>query len=88
MIFIFNPIPTSLSFKRVVSLTWYQSLVWQEVLGSSHLFAIYSSFVDVKVHGGLFDLFDSPRAGIWLYVREDVEGMIFILNPIPINLSF
>ena len=52
MIFILNLNPKS-SIRRVGRLTWYQSLVWQEVLSLSHLFAIYSPFVDLKVHVGL-----------------------------------
>ena len=63
---------------RVGRLTWYQSLVWQKVLDLSHLFIIYSSFVDLKVHKGLFDLFNSPCDGMRLYVREGVKSMIFI----------
>ena len=36
----------------------------------------------------LFSLFDSPCAVIKPYMREDVKGMIFILNSNPIRLSF
>ena len=38
------------SFWRVGCLTWYQSSVWQEVLGLRPLFVIYSPFIDLKVH--------------------------------------
>ena len=68
----------------MVILNW----VLQEVLGSSHLFAIYFPFVELKVHGRLFGLFDSPRAGMGPHVREGVKGMIFILNLNPTSLSF
>ena len=57
-------------------------------MGSNHLFVIYSPFVDLKVHGGLFGLFDSPRAGMGLHVREGVKSMVFILNSFPTSLSF
>ena len=36
----------------------------------------------------LFGLFDSPRAGMGLHVRESVKGMVFILNQNPTSLSF
>ena len=36
----------------------------------------------------LFGLFDSPRARMGPHVREGVKGMIFILNPNLISLSF
>ena len=35
----------------------------------------------------LFDLFDSPRAGMGLHVKEGVKGMTFILNPNPTSLT-
>ena len=57
-------------------------------MGSSHLSAIYSPFVDLKVHGGLFGLFYSPRAGMRLHVREGIKVMIFILNQNSTSLSF
>ena len=34
---------------------------------------IYSPFVDLKVHGGLFGLFDSPRVGMGPHLREGVK---------------
>ena len=49
-------------------------MVWQEILGSNHLFEIYSPFVDLKVH-------DSLRAGMRLHMKEGVKGMIYILKP-------
>ena len=55
MIFILNQNPISLSFYENWCLTWYQSFVKQEVLGSNHFFAIYSPFVDLK----------SPWRTIW-----------------------
>ena len=36
----------------------------------------------------LFGLFDSPRTGMGLHVMKGVKGMIFILHPNPISLSF
>ena len=36
----------------------------------------------------LFGLFDSPRMGIGLHVREGVKGMIFMLNSNPTILNF
>ena len=36
----------------------------------------------------MFDLFDSPRTGMGLHMREGVRSMIFILNPNPTSLSF
>ena len=64
-------------------------LVWQEILSSSHLFAIYTPFVDLKVHEGLyFGLFDSSRAGMGLHVRKGVKDKIFILNLNHTSLSF
>ena len=59
-------------------------------MSSSHLFSIYSPFVDLKVHRGptLFGLFDFLHAGMGLHVRESVKDMIFILNPNPTSLSF
>ena len=59
-----------------------------KVLGWSHIFAIYSPFVDLKVHEGLFGWFNSPCAGMRLHVREGVKDMIFILNSNPTSLSF
>ena len=54
-------------------------------MGLSHLSAIYSSFVDLKVHKGLYYF---PRAGMRLHMREDVKGMTFILNSNLTSLSF
>lgn len=36
----------------------------------------------------LVDLFDSPNAGMKLYIRKGVRNIIFILNPNPTHLSF
>ena len=57
---------------------------------SNHLSTSYSSFVDLKIHGGptLCGLFDSPCAGMGLHVKEGVKGKMFILNPNPTTLSF
>ena len=51
--------------------------------------AIYSPFVDLKVHRRFYFvcLFDSPSMGMELHVREGVKGMIFILNQNPTSLS-
>ena len=57
-------------------------------LCSIQLFTIYSSFLNLKVHVGIFNLFDSPCVSMRLHVKEDVKGMIFILNQNYINLSF
>ena len=69
MIFILNPNPiilnfyASLLFKMVLEICLpikkkkkkgYQRLVWQEVLSSSYLSTIYSSFVVLKIHRGLY----------------------------------
>ena len=68
---------------------WYQSLVLQEVLGSNYLSTIYSSFVDLKVHKGLYLVcLTLPCASMELHVREGVKGMIFILNPNHTSMSF
>ena len=40
-----------------------------------------SPFVDLKVHGELFGLFDSSHAIMGPHMREGVKGMIFTLNP-------
>ena len=36
----------------------------------------------------LFGVFYYPHAGMALHVREDIKGMIFILNQNPTSLSF
>ena len=51
-------------------------------MGLNHLFAIYSSFVDWKVHRKLYLVY------LTLHVREGVKDYIFILNPYPARLSF
>ena len=53
IVLILNLNLTSLNFYESWSLTWYLNLVWQEVLNSNHLFIIYSSFIDLKVHEGI-----------------------------------
>ena len=48
-------------------------------------------FVNLKVHGALFNLFDSLRAGMWMHVTRErgcCKDMMFILNPNPTSLSF
>ena len=66
VILILNPNSISLSFEEIWSfLTWYQSLVWQEVLGSSYFFAIYSPFVDLKIHGGLYLVYLTFHVQVW-----------------------
>ena len=61
--------------------------IWLIVFVKGIIF-ILNPFVDLKVHGGLFGLFDSPHAGMGLHVREGVKDIIFILNPNPTCLSF
>ena len=51
-------------------------------------FCNLSPFIDLKVHGRLFGLFDSSRTSVRLHVREGVKNMIFILNLNLTNLSF
>ena len=84
-IFILNSNPKARALRRVICLTWYQSLVWHEVLRSSQLSTIYSPFADLEVHRGLtlFGLFDSPHTGTRLHMRENIKDMLFLLNPNP-----
>ena len=84
MIFILNPNPISLNFQE----SWLFNTVSKP--GLSHLFAIYSPFVDLKVHGGrLYLVCLTLHVKVTgLHVREVIKGMIFILNPNPRSLSF
>ena len=49
------------------------------------LFPIYCFESSLKT---LFGVFDSPRVGMSLHVREDIKDMIFILNQNLTSLSF
>ena len=85
MIFILNLNSKARALRRVIHLTWYQSLVWHEVLRSSQLSAIYSPFANLEIHRGLtlFGLFDSPYIGTRLHMKENIKDMVFILNSNP-----
>ena len=39
-------------------------------MGLNHLFAIYSSFVDLKVYGGLYLIYLTLHAQVWIACEE------------------
>ena len=69
----------TLKLECIKKKTWYQSLVWREVWGSSHLSTICSPFVYLKVYGGLYLVCLTLHMGP--HVRESVKKHDIHIKP-------